>query len=96
MRARELAIYVRENMLSLGPTFIKIGQLLSTRADLLSPEFVQELSQLQDRVPSFSPEKAVQIVEAELGQTVQQYAPPVTDPIFVIMAFCLATLLHPE
>lgn len=53
--------------MALGPTFIKIGQLFSTRSDLLSLEFVEELSKLQDRVPAFDPKIAVAIVERELG-----------------------------
>lgn len=54
-------------LLDLGPTFIKIGQALSTRADLLPLEYVQALSQLQDRVPEFSAQEAIAIVESELG-----------------------------
>jgi len=54
-------------LLDLGPTFIKLGQALSTRADLLPLEYVQALSQLQDKVPGFSPEEAIAIVETELG-----------------------------
>jgi predicted unusual protein kinase regulating ubiquinone biosynthesis (AarF/ABC1/UbiB family) len=53
-------------LLDLGPTFIKIGQALSTRADLLPLEYVQALAQLQDRVPEFSAEDAIATVEAEL------------------------------
>jgi predicted unusual protein kinase regulating ubiquinone biosynthesis (AarF/ABC1/UbiB family) len=57
-------------LLDLGPTFIKLGQALSTRADLLPKEYVQALSQLQDRVPEFSPTEAIAIVESELGKSI--------------------------
>lgn len=59
-------------LLDLGPTFIKIGQALSTRADLLPLEYVQALGQLQDRVPEFSAAAAIAIIEAELGSPVHQ------------------------
>jgi len=54
-------------LLDLGPTFIKIGQSLSTRADLLPLEYVKALGQLQDRVPEFDSNQAIAIVESELG-----------------------------
>jgi predicted unusual protein kinase regulating ubiquinone biosynthesis (AarF/ABC1/UbiB family) len=57
-------------LLDLGPTFIKIGQALSTRADLLPMEYVKALGQLQDRVPGFDPNEAIAIVEAELGHPI--------------------------
>jgi ubiquinone biosynthesis protein len=50
----------------LGPTFIKLGQLLSTRADLLSPEYRAELSKLQDAAPAVPSEVVADIVEREL------------------------------
>lgn len=59
-------------LLDLGPTFIKIGQALSTRADLLPLEYVQALGQLQDRVPEFSGAEAIAIIETELGSPVHQ------------------------
>jgi len=71
-RTRGLAKYLLESVLSLGPTFIKIGQLSSTRADLFPAEFVDELSKLQDRVPAFSADKARSIIEADLGQPVDR------------------------
>jgi len=56
-------------LLDLGPTFIKIGQALSTRADLLPLEYVQALGQLQDRVPEFSTAEAIALIESELGNS---------------------------
>lgn len=63
----ELAEWLREGLVRLGPTFIKIGQQFSTRVDVLSPEFIKELEKLQDNVPPFSSETAVRIVERGLG-----------------------------
>src|SRR3989304_1013360 len=54
----------------LGPTFIKFGQILSLRRDILSEEFVQELQRLQDRVPPFPVEQAREEISAELGKPV--------------------------
>lgn len=68
-RRRKTASWVREKILQLGPTFIKLGQLSSTRSDLFPIEFVEELSKLQDRVPAFSGDKAVALIEKELGQS---------------------------
>jgi predicted unusual protein kinase regulating ubiquinone biosynthesis (AarF/ABC1/UbiB family) len=56
-----------ETLLTLGPTFIKLGQLLSTRPDVLPPAYVDGLSQLQDRVPPAPWSEARTVVEAELG-----------------------------
>ncbi len=52
---------------SMGPAFIKLGQLLSTRADLLSEPYLRSLSRLQDEIEPFAYEKAAEIVESELG-----------------------------
>jgi len=51
----------------LGPTYIKLGQILSTRPDLIPLEFIQELSKLQDHVPAFAFDQVRQAIEAELG-----------------------------
>jgi predicted unusual protein kinase regulating ubiquinone biosynthesis (AarF/ABC1/UbiB family) len=56
--------------IGLGPTFIKIGQSLSTRVDFFPPIYTEALSQLQDRVPAFSDLEAIGIIEAELGASI--------------------------
>lgn len=66
-RRRTTASWLRERVLQLGPTFIKLGQLSSTRSDLFPREFVDELAKLQDKVPAFSPKKARGFIEKELG-----------------------------
>jgi len=57
-------------LLDLGPTFIKVGQALSTRADLLPREYVRALGQLQDRIPPFSTDEAIALIESELGNSI--------------------------
>ena len=54
----------------MGPSFIKLGQALSTRADLLSEQVAADLAQLQDHLPPFSGAEARRTVEAELGQSI--------------------------
>lgn len=66
-RRQEIAVWLRETCLSLGPTFIKIGQLFSTRADLFPIEYVAELSKLQDRVPAFGYPQVKAIIESDFG-----------------------------
>ncbi len=56
----------------LGVTFIKLGQLLSTRADLLPPDYVTELAKLQDDAPPIPSEIAQEIIESELGQSIDE------------------------
>jgi predicted unusual protein kinase regulating ubiquinone biosynthesis (AarF/ABC1/UbiB family) len=58
---------MREALEELGPTFCKLGQILSTRPDLIPPEFIDELAQLQDHVPPLSEEQVVRVMEQELG-----------------------------
>jgi ubiquinone biosynthesis protein len=61
---------LRLALIELGPPFIKLGQVLSTRPDILPPAFILELNKLQDTVPPFPAEVAVSLVEAELGRPI--------------------------
>lgn len=70
IRRRALAIWIRETLLDLGPTFIKVGQLFSTRADLFPGEYVEELSKLQDKVPAFGYEQVESIIQQDLDRTI--------------------------
>ncbi|NNC99920.1 MAG: 2-polyprenylphenol 6-hydroxylase [Gammaproteobacteria bacterium] len=61
------AVRIRLALEALGPVFIKLGQALSTRPDLLPAEIAAELAKLQDQVPAFSAEQAMQIIRREYG-----------------------------
>lgn len=71
-RRRRQAVWIRESLLELGPTFIKVGQLFSTRADLFPTEYVEELSKLQDKVPAFSFEQVREIIQQDLGRPIEE------------------------
>ncbi|MBW4634226.1 MAG: AarF/ABC1/UbiB kinase family protein [Iphinoe sp. HA4291-MV1] len=61
------AVQLRELLTRLGPAYIKIGQALSTRPDLVPPVYLEELTQLQDKLPPFPNEIAYRFIEEELG-----------------------------
>ena len=63
---------LRMALTDLGPIFVKFGQILSTRRDLLPDDIGDELALLQDRVPAFGSEQAVTIIEKSLGKPVDQ------------------------
>jgi predicted unusual protein kinase regulating ubiquinone biosynthesis (AarF/ABC1/UbiB family) len=65
---QERAEELRCLLTRLGPTFIKVGQALSTRPDLVRQDFLNELIKLQDQLPPFSTELAIQMVEVDLDQ----------------------------
>ena len=64
--------HIREALEQLGPIFVKLGQVLSTRRDLLPLDIADELAKLQDRVPPFSSDIAVAAVERALGKPLDQ------------------------
>ncbi|MEA1933393.1 MAG: AarF/ABC1/UbiB kinase family protein [Thermodesulfobacteriota bacterium] len=66
------AVRVRMALEELGPTFVKMGQILSTRPDLLPAEFIRELPKLQDEVSPFPLSEAREIIEKELRKPVEQ------------------------
>lgn len=66
--AEELAT----ELVSMGPTFVKLGQLLSTRGDLLPSVYLEALSRLRDDVPPFPADEAIKVVEDELGVRVSK------------------------
>lgn len=66
------AAQLRTVLTELGPTFIKVGQALSTRPDLVRQDFMDELTKLQDSLPPFSNEIAFYTIEKELGRTPEE------------------------
>lgn len=76
------AVWLKEKLIKLGPTFIKIGQAMGTRADLLPLPFVKELGTLVDQVPPFPNDIAFAIIEHELGKRINEvYAEFEIEPV---------------
>ena len=67
-RAREL----RKILTTLGPTYIKVGQALSTRPDLIRKDFLDELIRLQDQLPAFDNRIAFNTIESDLGRSIDE------------------------
>lgn len=63
---------IRLALTDLGPTFIKLGQVLSLRPDLIGPALADELTSLQSHVPADPAEKVIEIIEKELGKPIQE------------------------
>jgi len=76
------AVQLRELLTNLGPAYIKIGQALSTRPDLVPPVYLEELTRLQDQLPPFPNEIAYQFIEEEIGAPPEEiYTELTPDPI---------------
>lgn len=63
---------IRQVIEELGPTYVKIGQIASTRADIIPKDIINELEKLQDNVPSFSFTQVTRIIEEELGSPLEE------------------------
>lgn len=82
LNERRRAIQLREMLTKLGPAYIKVGQALSTRPDLVPPLYLEELSLLQDQLPPFPNEVAYQFIEEELGDRPEEiYAELTAQPV---------------
>lgn len=72
MRHQPAPVRVRKALEDLGPIFVKLGQLLSTRADFLPPSYTEELAKLQDQVPPFSGKVARRRLETAYGRKLEE------------------------
>ncbi|CCQ36921.1 UbiB family protein [Natronomonas moolapensis 8.8.11] len=79
--SRARAQSLLNSLLTLGPTFIKLGQLLSTRPDVLPPEYIEEFEQLQDDVPPAPWPDAKAVIESDIGPIEETFDEFDTDPI---------------
>ena len=94
---------IRLTLEALGPIFVKFGQVLSTRRDLLPEDISDELAKLQDQVPPFSNEESRRLIEEALGQPIEEIfvsfdASPVASASVAQVHFGIlrATEKHPE
>jgi ubiquinone biosynthesis protein len=71
-RQAPLGVRLRDALIELGPIFVKFGQAISTRRDLLPPDIADELAKLQDQVPPFPSEQVVDILNEAYGKPVQE------------------------
>jgi len=95
--ARSRGQRIREALEDLGPIFVKFGQILSTRRDLLPDDLADELAKLQDRVPPFDGQAAIKIIEAEfklpIDQVFQEFETTPLASASIAQVHC-ATLLN--
>ena len=94
---------IRLTLEALGPIFVKFGQVLSTRRDLLPEDIANELAKLQDQVPPFSNEESRRLIEKAIGQPIEEVfisfdATPVASASVAQVHFGVlrATERHPE
>ena len=75
------ARWFTNQLIKLGSAFIKIGQLLSARPDLIPNTWIQELSKLQDQVPNFSFEQVEESIKKELGSKSDEIDQIISEPV---------------
>lgn len=78
-RVKSRAAQLREMLVSLGPSFIKAGQVLANRPDIIREDYMNELCILQDDVPAFSNAQAFEILENELGTSLDDVFSEISD-----------------
>jgi len=69
---RKRADSLRRSIIKLGPAFIKLAQIFSSRADIIPKIYLDEISKLQDKVPPFKTEKVVKLIEEELKSSINE------------------------
>ncbi|XP_065870239.1 uncharacterized protein [Euphorbia lathyris] len=91
----KFGLVLKETMLNLGPTFIKVGQSLSTRPDIIGTEISKALSELHDQIPPFSRNMAMKIIEEELGSVESVFSNISEEPVAAAsfgQVYCANTL----
>jgi ubiquinone biosynthesis protein len=71
-KSHELAVGFRKRLVALGPAYMKLGQVLSTRPDLLPEPYIRELEKLQDDVPPIPSDEVIGVIETELGARISK------------------------
>ena len=74
-------IRIAKALNELGPSFVKLGQLISTRPDIVGNEIAEDLSLLRDNLPPFSQSEAIKIIESELGNKIESIFQNFSEPI---------------
>jgi ubiquinone biosynthesis protein len=71
-KGQEHAVAFRKRLVELGPAYVKLGQVLSTRPDLLPETYIRELEKLQDDLPPISSDEVIEVIETELGARISK------------------------
>ncbi|KAI3705549.1 hypothetical protein L1987_75788 [Smallanthus sonchifolius] len=83
----KFGMVLKETMLNLGPTFIKVGQSLSTRPDIIGFQISKALSELHDQIPPFPRALAMKIIEEELGSPVETFFSNISEEAIAAASF---------
>ncbi|KAF5790194.1 putative ABC-type Cd(2+) transporter [Helianthus annuus] len=83
----KFGMVLKETMLNLGPTFIKVGQSLSTRPDIIGFPMSKALSELHDQIPPFPRDLAMKIIEEELGSPVETFFSHISEEAIAAASF---------